>query len=106
MVLFDNNRGASRCFGFVTFDSKDTVDLLVKDNNYSIKGKLVDVKQALPKAMQKAQNITCQSGVDIVLNTNKAKSKKNPYDNSYDYDQENNEEDKNFVDMVTSKLKF
>jgi hypothetical protein len=39
----------------VTFDAKDTVDLLVKDNNYVIKGKLVDVKQALPKAMQKAQ---------------------------------------------------
>ncbi len=54
-VLFDNNRGASRCFGFVTFDSKDTVDLLVRDNNYSIKGKPVDVKQALPKSMQKVQ---------------------------------------------------
>jgi RNA recognition motif-containing protein len=55
VVLFDNNRGASRCFGFVTFDSKDTVDLLVRDNNYSIKGKPVDVKQALPKALQKVQ---------------------------------------------------
>ena len=55
VVLFDNNRGASRCFGFVTFDSKETVDLLVKDNNYVIKGKPVDVKQALPKALQKAQ---------------------------------------------------
>ncbi len=54
-VLFDNNRGASRCFGFVTFDSKDTVDLLVRDNNYSIKGKPIDVKQALPKSMQKVQ---------------------------------------------------
>ena len=55
VVLFDNNRGASRCFGFVTFESKDTVDLLVRDNNYSIKGKPVDVKQALPKALQKVQ---------------------------------------------------
>ncbi len=54
-VLFDNNRGASRCFGFVTFDQKETVDLLVKNNNYSIKGKPVDVKQAMPKSMQKAQ---------------------------------------------------
>ena len=53
--MFDNNRGASRCFGFVTFESKDTVDLLVRDNNYSIKGKPVDVKQALPKALQKVQ---------------------------------------------------
>jgi RNA recognition motif-containing protein len=54
-VLFDNNRGASRCFGFVTFDKKETVDILVKNNNYSIKGKPVDVKQAMPKSMQKAQ---------------------------------------------------
>jgi RNA-binding protein Musashi len=55
VVLYDNNRGASRCFGFVTFDSKDTVDRLVKENNYQLKGKQIDVKQALPKALQKTQ---------------------------------------------------
>ena len=112
VVLFDNNRGASRCFGFVTFDSKETVDLLVKDNNYVIKGKPVDVKQALPKALQKVQydynynpyrNITCQSGVDIVLNRNKNLRSKNP---KFGYEEnENNEnelDDRNFIDMVTS----
>ncbi len=55
VVLFDNNRGASRCFGFVTFDSKETVDSLVKNKNYVIKGKQVEVKQAQPKANQKSQ---------------------------------------------------
>jgi len=55
VVLFDNNRGASRCFGFVTFDSKETVDSLVKNKNYVIKGKQVEVKQAQPKANQKIQ---------------------------------------------------
>ena len=55
VVLYDNNRGVSRCFGFVTFDSKEAVDKLVKDNNYILKGKQIDVKQALPKAMQKTQ---------------------------------------------------
>ena len=70
-VLFDNNRGASRCFGFVTFEQKETVDLLVQHNNYKIKGKLVDVKQALPKSMQKIQNIRCQSAVDNLLNKHK-----------------------------------
>ena len=53
-VLYDNNRGASRCFGFVTFDKKETVDKLVKDNNYILKGKQIDVKQAMPKNQQKA----------------------------------------------------
>ena len=65
-VLFDNNRGASRCFGFVTFEKKETVERLVKNNNYSIKGKPVDVKQALPKSMQKVQNIKYQSGGEDV----------------------------------------
>ena len=49
VVLFDNNRGASRCFGFITFDSKETVDSLVKIKNYMIKSKHVEVKQAQPK---------------------------------------------------------
>lgn len=70
-VLFDNNRGASRCFGFVTFEQKETVELLVQHNNYKIKGKLVDVKQALPKSLQKVQNIRCQSAVDNLLNKHK-----------------------------------
>lgn len=53
VVLYDNNRGASRCFGFVTFEQKETVDLLVKENNYVLKGKQIDVKQAMPKSQQK-----------------------------------------------------
>ena len=65
-VLFDNNKGASRCFGFVTFEKRETVELLVQKNCYSIKGKTVDVKQALPKSLQKTQNIKYQSGEDIV----------------------------------------
>jgi len=53
VVLYDNNRGASRCFGFVTFDQKEAVDNLVKYNNYVLKGKQIDVKQAMPKSQQK-----------------------------------------------------
>ena len=69
-VLFDNNRGASRCFGFVTFEKRETVELLLQKNSYSIKGKTVDVKQALPKSMQKVQNIKYQSGgEDVVKHT-------------------------------------
>ena len=62
-VLFDNNKGVSRCFGFVTFEDKETVAELVKRNDYAIKGKWVEVKQALPKSQQK-QNIRFQS-VDV-----------------------------------------
>ena len=33
-VLFDNNRNASRGFGFVSFEDKNVVDKLVKENNH------------------------------------------------------------------------
>ena len=67
-VLFDNNRNASRGFGFVAFENKETVDLLVDNNDYYIKGRKIDVKRAQPKSEQKTKNILCQSGVDQVLN--------------------------------------
>ena len=67
-VLFDNNRNASRCFGFVSFEDKKTVDILVQENKYIIKGRRIDVKKAQPKSEQKAKNITFQSGADIFLN--------------------------------------
>ena len=70
-VLFDNNRNASRGFGFVTFEDQKTVEQLVKDNHFYIKGRKIDVKKAQPKSEQKAKNILFQSGVDVVLNKNK-----------------------------------
>ncbi|MCQ2818281.1 MAG: hypothetical protein MJ252_13520 [archaeon] len=70
-VLFDNNRGASRCFGFVTFEEKETVEKLVKTNNYCINGKKIDVKQAMPKSIQGARAVKCQSAVDTMLSKHK-----------------------------------
>ena len=67
-VLFDNNRNASRCFGFVSFEDKKTVEQLVQENKFYIKGRKIDVKRAQPKSEQKSKNITFQSGVDVVLN--------------------------------------
>ena len=67
-VLFDNNRNASRGFGFVSFEDKDVVDKLVKENNFVLKSRKIDVKRAQPKSEQKTKNILFQSGVDVVLN--------------------------------------
>ena len=67
-VLFDNNRNASRGFGFVSFEDKKTVDKLVQENKFYIKGRKIDVKKAQPKSEQKTKNILFQSGVDVVLN--------------------------------------
>jgi hypothetical protein len=59
----------------------------------------------------KFRNITCQSGVDLILNKNKANrgGKNNRHNQGFDNvndmeTQENNEmDDRNFIDMVTSK---
>ena len=66
-VLFDNNRNASRGFGFVSFEDKNVIENLVNNNNFVLKGSKIDVKRAQPKSEQKTKNILFQSGVDVVL---------------------------------------
>ena len=66
-VLFDNNRNASRGFGFVSFEDKNVIENLVNNNNFVLKGRKIDVKRAQPKSEQKTKNILFQSGVDVVL---------------------------------------
>jgi len=100
VVVFDNNRGISRCFGFVTFEDKDAVELLLRQNNYQIKGKLIDVKQALPKSMQKQQNVISQSGIDVLLNP-KPKPLRDIRTNFCD-DETEDLDDGDFVDYITS----
>lgn len=70
-VMYDSDRGVSRCFGFVTFEHKETVEALVKDQNFIIKGKAIEVKPAVPKSQQKPMNVVSQSGVDLYLNQSK-----------------------------------
>jgi RNA-binding protein Musashi len=49
IVLRNVNTNASRGFGFITFDSEEMADKLVRVNNYTIKGKKIDIKKAEPK---------------------------------------------------------
>ena len=97
-VLFDNNRGASRCFGFVTFEKRETVELLVQKNSFAIKGKTVDVKQALPKSMQKVQNIKYQSGEDVVKHTGNK--------NGSSFGREPNEDEMKMMEMFNYKSHY
>lgn len=88
-VMYDNDRGVSRCFGFVYFENKETVDKLVKIHHFAIKGKTIEVKYSVPKNQQKTKNVVSQSGVDFYLNQglknkNFLKNKRyNNYDNNY-----------------------
>ncbi len=55
IVIRNVSTNVSRGFGFVTFDSEEVADKCVKENNYKIKGKRVDIKKADPRQTRPRQ---------------------------------------------------
>ncbi|CAL9194412.1 unnamed protein product [Musa hybrid cultivar] len=49
VVMYNNITRRPRGFGFVTFSSEDSVEMVLKNNYHELKGKSVDVKVAIPK---------------------------------------------------------
>ncbi|XP_020584915.1 heterogeneous nuclear ribonucleoprotein 1-like isoform X2 [Phalaenopsis equestris] len=49
VVMYDQNTQRPRGFGFVTFDSEDSVDRVLQKQFHDVGGKAVEVKRALPK---------------------------------------------------------
>lgn len=49
VVMHDNVTNRPRGFGFVTFESEDMVEEILKDRFYELGGKQVEVKRAIPK---------------------------------------------------------
>ncbi|KAG6480536.1 RNA-binding protein 1-like [Zingiber officinale] len=49
VVMYDNMTQRPRGFGFITFSSDDPVTMVLKNSFYQLKGKLVQVKLAVPK---------------------------------------------------------
>ncbi|URE02033.1 RNA recognition motif containing protein [Musa troglodytarum] len=49
VVMYDQNTHRPRGFGFISFDSEDTVDKVLQKSFHDLDGKLVEVKRALPK---------------------------------------------------------
>ncbi|URE17447.1 hypothetical protein MUK42_36460 [Musa troglodytarum] len=47
--MYNKITGRPRGFGFVTFSSKDSVAMVLKNNYHELKGKFVDVRVAIPK---------------------------------------------------------
>ncbi|KAF3457849.1 hypothetical protein FNV43_RR02509 [Rhamnella rubrinervis] len=49
VVMYDQNTGRPRGFGFISFDTEDSVDRVLHKTFHDLNGKQVEVKRALPK---------------------------------------------------------
>jgi len=49
VVMYDQNTGRPRGFGFITFDTEEAVDRVLHKTFHDLNGKQVEVKRALPK---------------------------------------------------------
>ncbi|KAL0301085.1 UNVERIFIED_CONTAM: Heterogeneous nuclear ribonucleoprotein 1 [Sesamum radiatum] len=51
VVMYDHNTQRPRGFGFITYDSEDAVDRVLHKTFHELKGKMVEVKRAVPKEL-------------------------------------------------------
>jgi len=51
VVIYDPNTQRPRGFGFITYDSEDAVDNVMQNTFHELKGKVVEVKKAIPKEL-------------------------------------------------------
>lgn len=51
VVMYDHNTQRPRGFGFITYDSEDAVDRVLYKTFHELKGKMVEVKRAVPKEL-------------------------------------------------------
>ncbi|KAK6160581.1 hypothetical protein DH2020_003962 [Rehmannia glutinosa] len=56
VVMHDNMTHRPRGFGFITFDSEDSVEEVMQKNFHELTGKLVEVKRAVPKDGSSSSN--------------------------------------------------
>lgn len=57
VVMYDHNTQRPRGFGFITYESEDSVDKALLKTFHELSGKLVEVKRAVPKELSPSPNI-------------------------------------------------
>ncbi|KAI3434176.1 uncharacterized protein J3R85_006825 [Psidium guajava] len=56
VVMYDHNTQRPRGFGFITYDSEDAADRVLYKTFHELKGKMVEVKRAVPKELSPGPN--------------------------------------------------
>ncbi|XP_010536716.1 PREDICTED: heterogeneous nuclear ribonucleoprotein 1 isoform X2 [Tarenaya hassleriana] len=56
VVMYDHNTQRPRGFGFITYDSEDSVDRVLHKTFHELNGKMVEVKRAVPKELSPVPN--------------------------------------------------
>lgn len=62
VVMYDQNTGRPRGFGFISFDTEDAVDRVLHKSFHDLNGKQVEVKRALPKDANPGSNSRMMGG--------------------------------------------
>ncbi|KAK8691166.1 hypothetical protein V6N13_074685 [Hibiscus sabdariffa] len=69
VVMYDHNTQRPRGFGFITYDSEESVDQVLHKTFHELNGKLVEVKRAVPKELSPgATNRNLTIGYNYGLN--------------------------------------
>jgi hypothetical protein len=66
VVMFDRQTQRSRGFGFITFESSDSLESVLELDKHEIKGKVVEVKRAEPKEPVRASEDSGTNGASQV----------------------------------------
>ncbi|XP_071706457.1 uncharacterized protein [Rutidosis leptorrhynchoides] len=67
VVMYDHNTQRPRGFGFITYDSEESVDRVLQKTFHEINGKMVEVKRAVPKESSHSPNRSNISGYNYGL---------------------------------------
>ncbi|XP_022876942.1 heterogeneous nuclear ribonucleoprotein 1-like [Olea europaea var. sylvestris] len=68
VVMYDHNTQRPRGFGFITYDSEEAVDRVLFKTFHELKGKMVEVKRAVPKELSPGPTRSPLSGYNYGLN--------------------------------------